>query len=168
MALHVWFAVLATMTGGAAPEKVTLYLQEPTTLLKAASPTADVVAELAAGEAVSWTKTDAPKKGWFKVSRGSESGFVQRGSLSPQKPNLVVAQKATTVSEGNRAIATSGAANKSAAEEAHQYAEAKGLGNEIGQLEKLEAVALKVDAQAAAAHAKKAGLVVVVAQKGAK
>jgi hypothetical protein len=167
MIVHAWCAVLALSAASATPDKVTLYIQERTSLLKAASPTADVVKELPAGDEVMWLKTDPPKKGWFKVSHGTEAGFVQRASLATQRPNLTVASKATSISSGNEAIATSGAAQKSAAEESREYANAKGLGNELGQLEALEKVASKVDAAAATAHARKNGLTAPV-QKGGK
>ena len=176
MNVHGWcvaFAALAVSGAAQAAEPVTLYVQEPTTLSKSASPTADVVEELPAGEMVTWQKSDAPKKGWFKVTHktdaGEKLGFVQRASLATDKPNLEVAEKAQSVSDSNQAIASSGAANKSAAEEAHTYADAKGLGNEIGQLEKLEQAAAKVDHAAVIAHAKKDGLVVAHAStKGGK
>jgi hypothetical protein len=166
MGLHVCFALLVTAGVGAGPDKVTLYLQDDTALLKAASPTADVVTSLRAGDEVTWQRLDSPKKGWFRVAHGDATGFVQRASLSSVKPNFDTAEKATTISEGNRGIASSGAANKSAAEEAHQYADARGLGNEIGQLEKLEGVARKVDLQSAEAHAKKVGLVTRLSRGG--
>jgi hypothetical protein len=169
MIVHgLYAAIVALAVQVSAADQVTLYTQEPTALVKAPSPTSDVVADIPAGEEVVWTKTDAPKKGWFKVTHGTQIGFIHRASLAPEKPNLEVATKASSVSESNRAIASSGAANKSAAEEAHEYANAKGLGNEIDQLEKLEAAAAKIDGAAVQAHAVKVGLVTRSLKKGGK
>lgn len=107
LALASSTSALAIAVGG------TLYIKtKDTPLLKEPKAKSAKVATLQPGEAVVWKGPSAKNKDFHEVQAGEKKGFVMRGDLTPNKPQLELdASSGQPMSPP--AFAQSGAANKS-------------------------------------------------------
>ncbi|MDY7225914.1 SH3 domain-containing protein [Hyalangium rubrum] len=164
-------AVLALCAGGttlAVKPDGTLYVKARNTRLMAnASATADAIAILQPGKAVTWKGADPKNKQWHRVEVDGKKGVVFQSNLAAQPPNLELITKNGEQKVDPVAYASSGAAVKGLSQGAIDYGNGKGTNyaEATKQIQKLEELAGKVGPAEMDAHARKAGLFRVVGPK---
>ncbi|MCB9556056.1 MAG: SH3 domain-containing protein [Deltaproteobacteria bacterium] len=140
----------------------TLFIKARNTKLMAtASPTANVVAVLQPGDAVTWRGSSTQNKRWHNIEYKGKTGVVFVSNLSPKKPHMELSSSKGGQVD-SRAFASSGAASKALGEGAVAYGNTKNMGQAVAQIVALEKLAKRVAPAQVAAHVKRAGLFPVV------
>jgi len=183
--LPALLALACMMTGGpalAVKPPGTLYIKAKNTHLKASSsPTADTLAVLQPGKAVTFDARTANTP-WCKVTvatdkKGSVQGFVYQANLAVSPPSMEVSSKNPTKPLSPEAFASSGAAVKALGPGAIEYGKSLSRPESVQQLIALESLAASVSEAQVAEYARAGGLPEVVgrpavaqrpAKKGAK
>ncbi len=129
---------------------------------KAPGPTGEVLVLLQPGAKVTWQGPDVANPRWHKVTTEKGEGFVLRAALSETAP-----QKELTVRDGGapvdvEAFVSSGAGVRAFTEAATSYSKEKVYFSAYDQLLVSEAIGRSVTDTRLAAHARDAGLEVVV------
>jgi hypothetical protein len=169
---------LAVKPGG------TLYVKAKNTHLKASSsPTADTLAVLQPGKAVTFDTRTAHTP-WCQVTvatdkKGPVQGYVYQANLAVSPPSMEVSSKNPTKPLSPEAFASSGAAVKALGPGAIEYGKSLSRPESVQQLIALESLAASVSEAQVAEYARAGGLPEVVgrpavastprpAKKGAK
>lgn len=145
-----------------------LYIKAKNTKVMAdPSPTANVVTTLQPGQKVIWLGK-AGVANWHKVSIDGKEGVVLQSNLTKEKPTDEIVAAAGNKALDSKAFSNSSAATKALGDLAINYANGSqkaGMQQSINQLLALEALSKSVTPKEANAHAKKAGIFVVVGDK---
>jgi len=158
---------IAGSTLAAVKKGETLYVKAKNTrLMDSAATGANVVRVLQPGQTVTWLGKDPKNKQWHQVEVDGKKGVVFQSTLSAQPPNMeLIAGEDGGVARKNAAdFANSAAAVKLLSDGAIQYGNAQGgnMKQAVGDLQKLEQLALGVGTDKLDRHARQAGLFPVV------
>lgn len=160
---------LVGVAGSALAVKVgePLYIRAKNTKLMAGtSPTAQAIAVLQPGQKVIWAGSSKENRQWHQVTTAAgKKGVIFQSNLSPTPPKGELIAGAGGQEQDPHAFASSGAATKALGDGAVEMAKKQGKEQSAAQLCTLEAIAQRVSDEAAAAHAKNAGLYAAVGGK---
>ncbi len=156
-----WLLVLVSTTALAAEPSFFIRTRNAR-VQKTPGPTGEVLVILQPGAKVTWQGPDSANPKWHKVTTEKGEGFVLRAALSETAP-----QKELTSRDGGTAVdveafVSSGAGVRAFTEEATAYSREKVYFSAYDQLLVSEAIARSVTDAKVAAHARDAGLEVVV------
>jgi hypothetical protein len=118
-------SLLSASAAWAVKDGDNLYVKAKTKALKEAKATAGSVKDLNVGDVVVWKGPSATDKLFHKVLIGTKEAYVTVSALSPNKPQLEVAESGKPGMD-TKAFASSGAATKGLTEASLKYAKEKG------------------------------------------